>query len=1176
VAIKVLHASQNAPDELARMAAEARAAQRVASFCTARILRVRLEPPRPYIVSEYIDGLSLQATVDGGDGRPGRRFAGDDLHRLGIGIATALTAIHQAKVVHRDLKPGNVMLGPDGPRLIDFGIARVLDSGTATGGGFVGTLRYMAPEVYAGQRADAEADVFAWGAIMVFAATGEHAFTGGSLPEIAHRIRTHHPDLSMLPERLRPLVAAALAKDPLDRPPARAILAALTEDPREGTGDLHGLVAAGAAQAGLHSRWEPGDPALGKVAEDAYVSLPPQERMLVPEVFLRCLVPGEDGTVSTRPVPAAELFDRQDPAEVQALRRVVGAFPRLLTVTGQGPDEQIVLTRPAVLRAWPRLRSWVAYEGENLAVHHRIRQAARTWADHGRRRSDVLTGAHLDEAVRRATAADRRPVLNQLERGLLDASTRAQAVRSRRVRAVALVLAVTTVLSLAATGWAVRAQQATARQRDIAASRQLAAQSRQFGATRPDMAALLAAAAYRIRRTPESRAALQNIVTGSSRGVLTGYRAHDVAADRTGRYLAIGETDGRTALWDVRAHRQIGRLPRLFSPKGQKSVPASVALSPDGKTLAVSSVESSDGRPVQGRMQLYRVPSLQPFGRPVPVASPYAMVFTSDGGGVAVDDGTAVTVWDVRTQKQRGPRVQYPRGVDTNVLLAPGTVAASSLTEEETFVLQVWDLATGRSTGPFPVPGEAVALSPDGRTVAAQEYKEDDTEHVYVSLWDTRTGRRLGNRVRAPAGAELFSPDGRIVFIGTEPWATARVIRIGSIAPENQESMSFAAFVGERTVASIDDDSKMVRLWDVTVHQPDRSPFRTEPTRSADAAAPVPRALSPDRRTLVSYHLESAAGPAGYRTWDVATGKQTRPLIPAPEDFYRPDLLVTGDGGRVIAAGNLYGEIRAWDSAARRWFKPGVGHQGAVDAMALSPDGRILATGGGWMTETADSTVDGKVRLWDLRSRRPLTERALFSSDTPVTALAFSPDGTTLAAGIGRTVRLWNVADRRPLGPAIEAPTSVVEKLAFAPDNRTLAIGAGRATLLWDVRERRQIGAPLTGHTGKVTALAFSSDVGTLATGGDDGVAKLWDITGQSQIGAPLTGHGGEVVALAFSSDGDTLITADSGETVRRWNIAMPPKPESVACAIAGRTLTRAEWAQYVPSGIDYRDICRE
>ncbi|WP_262403600.1 serine/threonine-protein kinase [Actinomadura sp. CNU-125] len=216
VAIKVLHGASEAPQDLEQMAAEARAAQRVASFCTARILQVHLKPPRPYIVSEYIDGLSLQSTVAGGGGRAPRRFGEDDLHRLGIGIVTALTAIHQAKVVHRDLKPGNVMLGPDGPRLIDFGIARVLDTHSATqGGGLVGTLRYMAPEVYAGQRAGAEADVFAWGAIMVFAATGSHAFTGGDLPAIAHQVRTCDPDLGALPEPLRALVAAALDKDPL-------------------------------------------------------------------------------------------------------------------------------------------------------------------------------------------------------------------------------------------------------------------------------------------------------------------------------------------------------------------------------------------------------------------------------------------------------------------------------------------------------------------------------------------------------------------------------------------------------------------------------------------------------------------------------------------------------------------------------------------------------------------------------------------------------------------------------------------------------------------------------------------------------------------------------------------------------------------------------------------------
>jgi hypothetical protein len=520
VAIKVLHGAQESPEDLARMAAEARAAQRVASFCTARIVQVHLEPPRPYIVSEYIDGVSLQAAVTGADGRAPRRFDGDDLYRLGIGIATALTAIHQAKVVHRDLKPGNVMLGPDGPRLIDFGIARVLDTGSATkDGGLVGTLRYMAPEVYPGQRAGAEADVFAWGAIMVFAATGRHAFTGTDLLQIFHQVRTHDPDLSALPDPLRTLVAAALSKDPSQRSPARAILAALTGDPRQGAGDPADLVNIGAEQAGVPTGWAPGDPALGKLAEDAYTALPPEEQNLVPEVFLRCVVLGEDGSWSTRPVPAAELLDRHDPVEGQALRRVVRAFAPLLTFTGEpqgqpGQEEderdaeQIVLARPAVLRAWPRLRNWVENEREGLPVHQRIRQAARVWADNGRRRGDLLTGAYLDQAMGWATAG-RRPSLNRIEHGLLDASTRAQTTRTRRTGTIALVLAVTTLLSLTATGWAIRSQQDATherniadRRRDAAISRQLVTQSEQ--ATDPTVSALLAAAAWRTQEVPKA------------------------------------------------------------------------------------------------------------------------------------------------------------------------------------------------------------------------------------------------------------------------------------------------------------------------------------------------------------------------------------------------------------------------------------------------------------------------------------------------------------------------------------------------------------------------------------------------------------------------------------------------------------------------------------------------
>ncbi|MCQ0016580.1 protein kinase [Actinomadura madurae] len=590
VAIKVLHGAEDSPGELERMAAEARAAQRVASFCTARILQVRLEPPRPFIVSEYIDGQSLQAAVAGTGGRPGRRFGGDDLHRLGIGIITALTTIHQARVVHRDLKPGNVMLGPDGPRLIDFGIARVLDTHSATGSGFAGTLRYMAPEVYAGQRAGAEADVFAWGAIMVFAATGEHAFGGGTLPEIAHRIRTHDPDLTALPDALHPLVASALAKDPLARPSARAILAALTRDPNEGADDLDGLVAAGVAQAGPHTRWEPGDPALGKVAEDAYTALPPRERDLVPEVFLRCVVPGEDGSLATRPVPVAELADRQEHGESQAMERVVRAFHPLLVVAGG----QVVLARPALLRAWPRLRDWVEDERAGLAAHHRLRQAARTWDDHGRRRGDVLTGARLDEAVHWATAGPPpvpQPAGARAARRQHPRPDRACAPRPRRRRRDG------GDHGAVADGHGLGGQGAAhhgpaARHRGRAAAGRAERPVRRRGAGQGGPAGRRGAEHPRDPREPR-RAADPRHQAGPRRAERVQGRSRR-GRGRPRRAAARHRQRGRHGRAVGRPGAPPGgRFPAVADPV-QRQPPLSVALSPDGRTLAAAASEVTD------------------------------------------------------------------------------------------------------------------------------------------------------------------------------------------------------------------------------------------------------------------------------------------------------------------------------------------------------------------------------------------------------------------------------------------------------------------------------------------------------------------------------------------------------------------------------------------------------
>ncbi|MGI8336292.1 serine/threonine-protein kinase [Actinomadura scrupuli] len=221
-AVKVINADlADDPSFRDRFRREVDAARRVRRFCTAPVVDANLDDDPLYVVTEYVEGLNLDERIS-----TSGPMQGSSLEHLAVGVATALTAIHGAGIVHRDLKPANVLLSPIGPRVIDFGIARALDTVTQATrtGQFIGTPAYMAPEVIAGQTATPAADVFAWGAVVAYAGTGRAPFQAATVPAILYQVTQGQPVLDGLDRTVRAMVERALAKDPRQRPTAQQLL----------------------------------------------------------------------------------------------------------------------------------------------------------------------------------------------------------------------------------------------------------------------------------------------------------------------------------------------------------------------------------------------------------------------------------------------------------------------------------------------------------------------------------------------------------------------------------------------------------------------------------------------------------------------------------------------------------------------------------------------------------------------------------------------------------------------------------------------------------------------------------------------------------------------------------------------------------------------------------------
>ncbi|MGW9440590.1 protein kinase domain-containing protein [Streptomyces sp. NPDC055607] len=330
----------------------------------------------PWLATEYVPGPSLAQAV-----RRGGALPVPAVRALGAGIARALADLHRAGVLHRDLKPGNVMLSVDGPRLIDFGIARSSAATTMTATGvMVGTPSFMSPEHVAGaRRVTAASDVFCLGSLLCYAATGEDPFGDGPLAAVLYRVSQADADLSRVPEELRGTLAACLAADPADRPaperlaellgpvPAKAFPwpEGVREHIGEYGGELARLVASGGPLLevpagfgpvvvpdvpGLHSAptLAPGSPAAGPTAPTAPTG-PPRRGRLLAAVLALAVAAGGTG--------AYLLWPRDGGGEAgKAPAKAAG--PRVPGVDDRGPADgsgfvaQNAAQRPAGWKPW--------------------------------------------------------------------------------------------------------------------------------------------------------------------------------------------------------------------------------------------------------------------------------------------------------------------------------------------------------------------------------------------------------------------------------------------------------------------------------------------------------------------------------------------------------------------------------------------------------------------------------------------------------------------------------------------------------------------------------------------------------------------------------------------------------------------------------------------------------